>query len=106
MLLKNFWHGVPVHPSMLVRNYETATKGRIVVERRLACVPKLNPFEYTGTGELKTHEFTNLIRDKARQHSFEATAALRQIRYRRLIISPVAPRPNYGRNIALLFETQ
>jgi transposase len=80
------WDGAPIHRSLLVKNYVAATKGRIVVERLPAYAPELNPVEYMW-GHLKTHEIANLIATKAWELSLEATAALRRMRRRRLVIA-------------------
>jgi transposase len=80
------WDGAPIHRSVLVKNYVASTKGRIVVERLPAYAPELNPVEYMW-GHLKTHEIANLIATKAWELSFEATAALRRMRRRRLVIA-------------------
>jgi transposase len=71
---------------VLVKNYVATTKGRLVVERLPAYAPELNPVEYMW-GHLKTHEIANLVATQAWELSFEATAALRRMRRRRLIIA-------------------
>ena len=80
------WDGAPIHRSALVKNYVAATEGRLVVERLPAYAPELNPVEYMW-GHLKTHEIANLMATKAWELSFEATAALRRMRRRRLVIA-------------------
>jgi transposase len=80
------WDGAPIHRSALVKNYVASTKGRIVIQRLPAYAPELNPVEYMW-GHLKTHEIANLIATKAWELSLEATAALRRMRRRRLIIA-------------------
>jgi transposase len=80
------WDGAPIHRSALVKNYVASTKGRIVIQRLPAYAPELNPVEYMW-GHLKTHEIANLIATKAWELSAEATAALRRMRRRRLIIA-------------------
>ena len=80
------WDGAPIHRSALVKNYVASTKGRIVIQRLPAYAPELNPVEYMW-GHLKTHEIANLIATKAWELSSEATAALRRMRRRRLIIA-------------------
>ena len=80
------WDGAPIHRSLLVRNYVAATRGRLVVARLPAYAPELNPVEYMW-GHLKTHEIANLIVTQAWELSFEATAALRRMRRRRIIVA-------------------
>ena len=80
------WDGAPIHRSLLVKNYVASTRGRIVVERLPAYAPELNPVEYMW-GHLKTHEMANLIVTQAWELSLEATAALRRMRRRRLIVA-------------------
>ena len=80
------WDGAPIHRSLLVKNYVASTKGRLVVERLPAYAPELNPVEYMW-GHLKTHEIANLVATQAWELSFEATAALRRMRRRRLVIT-------------------
>ena len=50
-----------------------------------AYAPELNPVEYMW-GHLKTHRF-HVVATQAWELSFEATAALRRMRRRRLIIT-------------------
>jgi transposase len=71
---------------VLVTNYVASTKGRIVIERLPAYAPELNPVEYMWV-HFKTHEIANLIPTKAWELSLEATAALRRMRRRRVIIA-------------------
>ena len=80
------WDGAPIHRSELVRDYIASTRGRLVVERLPAYAPELNPVEYMW-GHLKTHEIANLIVTKAWELSLEATAALRRMRRRRVIVA-------------------
>ena len=80
------WDGASIHRSVLVKHYVASTQGRIMVERLPAYAPELNPVEYMW-GHLKTHEIANLIATKAWELSFEATAALRRMRRRRLVIA-------------------
>jgi transposase len=80
------WDGAPIHRSVLVKNHVAATKGRLVVERLPAYAPALNPVEYLW-GHLKTREIANLVATQAWELSFAATAALRRMRRRRLIIA-------------------
>jgi transposase len=80
------WDGAPIHRSVLVKNYVSTTRRRIVVERLPAYAPELNPVEYMW-GHLKTHEIANLIATQAWELSLEATAALRRMRRRNSIIA-------------------
>ena len=80
------WDGAPIHRSALVRDYVTATKGRIILERLPAYAPELNPVEYLWA-HLKSHEMANLIVTTAWELSFEATAALRKMRRRPSILT-------------------
>jgi len=80
------WDGAAIHRCALVRDYVHSTRGRIQVERLAPYAPELNPVEYMW-GHLKTHEIANLIVTKAWELSFEATAALRRMRRRRVIVA-------------------
>jgi len=80
------WDGAPIHRSVLVQNYVATTKGRLVVERLPAYAPERNPVE-SMWGHLKTQEIANLVATQAWELSFEATAALRRMRRRRLVIA-------------------
>jgi transposase len=80
------WDGAPIHRSILIRHYIAGTRGRIVMERLPAYAPELNPVAI-HVGQLKTHEIANLIVTQAWELSFEATAALRQLRRRPAIIA-------------------
>lgn len=80
------WDGVPMHRSLLVKNYIASTRRRIIAERLPAYAPELNPVEYMW-GHLKTHEIANLLVTQAWELSFEATASLRRMRRRPSIIA-------------------
>lgn len=80
------WDGAPIHRSLLVKNYLASTQGRIVIEPLPAYAPELNPVEYMW-GHLKTHEIANLIVTQAWELSLQATAALRRMRRRKVIVA-------------------
>ena len=80
------WDGAPIHRSVLVKSFIASTRGRILIERLPAYAPELNPVEYMW-GHLKNHEIGNLIVTKAWELSREATAALRRMRRRPVIIT-------------------
>lgn len=80
------WDGAPIHRSALVRDFVTATDGRLVVERLPAYAPELNPVEYLW-GHLKEHELGNLLVRQLHELSHHATAALRRLRRRPRIIA-------------------
>jgi transposase len=80
------WDGAPIHRSILVKNFITSTRGRILVQALPAYAPELNPVEYMW-GHLKTHEIANLIVAQAWELSLEATAALRRMRRRKCVIA-------------------
>ena len=81
-----FSDGAPIHPSLMVKNYVAATRGRIQVERLPAYAPDLNPVEYMW-GHLKTHEIAKLVATHAWELSMQATATLRRMRRRNSVIA-------------------
>jgi transposase len=79
------WDGAPIHRSRLVQDYVQGTGGRILLELLPAYAPELDPVKYMWCN-LKQHQIGNLIATQAWDLSMAATAALRRIRRRRLII--------------------
>jgi transposase len=80
------WDGAAIHRSKAVAAYIASTKGKVQAERLPPYAPDLNPVEYMWA-HLKSHEIANLIVTEAWELSFEATAALRKMRRRPLIIA-------------------
>ena len=80
------WDGAPIHRSRLVKDYVASTRRRIAIERLPAYAPELNPVEYMW-GHLKNHEIGNLVACKAWELSLEATAALRRMRRRTVVVA-------------------
>jgi len=79
------WDGLAAHRSRLVRDFITASQGRLALARLPAYAPELNPTEYVW-GHLKRHALVNFCPQDWQHLTNEARRALRRAQRRPTLV--------------------